>query len=224
MAPTLKILPSLLAADFGRLEAEAVRAEAAGADALHLDVMDGHFVPNLTMGPDIVKMARKSVRIPLNVHLMIDNPDKLVQVFLDAGASTILIHIEVDCDVRAVLTMIRQAGVRPGITVKPETPIEAIYPVLDIVDEVLCMTVPPGFGGQKFRPDVLPKIKTLRARLDAAGDSKDIMVDGGVTRETIAACAAHGANSFVAGVALFRAQDMAAEVSLMRLRAATATP
>lgn len=222
MAPKLKILPSLLAADFGRLEAEAIRAEAAGGDALHLDVMDGHFVQNLSMGPDIVRMVRKAVRIPLSVHLMIDNPDQMAATFVEAGASTVLVHIEVSCDIRAVLTLIRKLGARSGITLRPGTPAEAVYPVLDLADEILCMTVEPGYGGQKFRPEVLPKIQILRKRLVAAGEEKDIMVDGGVNQETIAACSSHGANSFVAGVALFRAGDMAAEIKSMRQKAESA--
>lgn len=218
----LKILPSLLAADFGHLEAEAVRAELAGGDALHIDIMDGHFVDNLSMGPGVVRMARKCVKIPLSVHLMVDNPGTLAAAFVAAGASTVLIHIEVADDVRAVLSSIRKLGARSGITLSPETPAEAVYPVLDLADEILCMTVPPGYGGQKFRPEVLPKIQALRRRLAAAGEEKDIMVDGGVNLKTIAACASHGANSFVAGVALYRAEDMAADINLMRRKAADA--
>lgn len=223
MAQKLKILPSLLAADFGKLEAEAKKAELSGADALHIDIMDGHFVHNLSMGPDVVRMARKAVRIPLNVHLMIDNPDVLAGSFMDAGATTILIHIELSCDIKGVLAAIRKRGVNAGITLNPDTPADAVYPVLDLVDEVLCMTVQPGYGGQAFRPEVLPKIRAIRRRLDAAGMAKDIMVDGGVSRDTIAACAESGANSFVSGVALFRAPDMAAEMAVMRQKAMDAT-
>jgi len=215
----VKILPSLLGADFGNLQAESRRVETAGGDAVHLDIMDGHFVPNLSMGPDVVRMVKKTVLIPLNVHLMLENPEAFAETFMDAGASTVLIHIEVKSDVRSVLASIRKRGIRAGITLNPGTPAEAVFPVLDLVDEILFMTVQPGYGGQPFRPDVLPKIQTLRRRIAAAGEDKDIMVDGGINRDTIAACASHGANCFVAGVALFRAADMAAEIKLMRQKA-----
>ncbi len=144
----IKVLPSLLAADFAALGAEAIRAESAGADALHLDIMDGHFVPNLSMGPDVVAMAKRHVNIPLSVHLMLTNPHEHITSFIDAGADSLLIHIEAECDVPEVLQRIRELGVRPGITLNPKTPPEMIYPVLDIVDEILCMSVEPGYGGR----------------------------------------------------------------------------
>jgi ribulose-phosphate 3-epimerase len=207
----------LLAADVGRLEPEARRAQAAGADALHLDIMDGHFVPNLSFGPTVVAMARRVLDIPLSVHLMLTRPDQYLNTFIEAGADTLLIHIESPCDVAAGLQRIRELGVRPGITVNPETPIEMLYPVLDHVDEVLCMTVRPGYGGQSFMPEVLPKIRALRQHADKRGlKNLDIMVDGGINRETAAACAGAGANFFVAGTSLFGAADMAAEAAAMR--------
>lgn len=210
------ILPSLLAADFGRLADGARAAETAGADALHLDIMDGHFVPNLTMGPDVVRMAGENVTIPLSVHLMLSNPHEHLDRFIDAGADSLLIHIEAECDVPGSLQRIRERGVRPGITLNPETPAESVFPVLPLVDEVLCMTVHPGYGGQAFMPEVLPKIRALRDEATARGMDLDLLVDGGIDHETVAACASSGANAFVAGTFLYRQADMAAAVAEMR--------
>ena len=219
----IQILPSLLASDFGHLETGAQRAEAAGGDALHLDIMDAHFVPNLSMGPDVVAMARKAIEIPLSVHLMMTNPDRYVDRFAEAGASSLLIHIEADCDVPATLRRIRELDVRPGITLRPATPAEDIFPVMADVDEVLCMTVEPGYGGQAFMADMLPKIRKICERA-ASSDKPDlaILVDGGIGIETAASCAAAGANAFIAGTALYGADDMAEEVARMRRAAATA--
>ena len=222
MTSQIKILPSLLAADCGRLEAEARKAECSGGDALHLDIMDGHFVRNLSMGPDVVRMARACVTIPLSVHLMIANPDLFVDRFVEAGADSILIHIETDCDASAVLRSIRAAGARAGITLNPETPADDVVSVLADVDEVLCMTVHPGYGGQKFIAAVLPKIRTLRDRLSAIGNDADIMVDGGMNAKNAAECARHGANLFVAGTTLYGAEDMTAEVRRVRRSAEAA--
>lgn len=213
----VQILPSLLAADVGRLEDEARRADASGADALHLDIMDGNFVPNISMGPTVVEMAKRIVRMPLSVHLMLLHPDQYVSRFVEAGADTILIHIEADCNVPETLEQIRESGVKVGITLNPETSEDLILPVLDQVDEVLCMTVHPGYGGQAFMPEVLPKIRRVREYVRANRTNPlSIMVDGGIGVETAAQCAAQGANSFVAGTTLFRADDMAAEVARIR--------
>lgn len=200
----------------GNLEAEARRAEAAGADALHIDVMDGHFVPNLSMGPAVVEMAKRCVSIPLSVHLMISRPDQYLLHFIEAGADTLLIHIEAECDVPGALARIREQGAKPGITLNPNTQAELIYPVLGIVDEILCMTVHPGFGGQAFMPEVLTKISKIRKHATASGHNLNIMVDGGINDSTATQCAASGANYFVAGTHLFKAPDMAAQISLMR--------
>jgi len=220
---SIQVLPSLLAADFGHLEREARRAEAAGGDALHLDIMDGVFVPNISMGPDVVAMARRAVTIPLSVHLMIVRPDRYVAAFADAGADALLIHIEAECDVAETLDRIRERGLRPGITLNPETPAETIFPVLDKVDEVLCMTVRPGYGGQAFMPEVLPKLKAVRSEAARRGKALlNILVDGGINAETAALCAAQGANSFVAGTWLYAAPDMSLRVAELRRRAAAA--
>jgi ribulose-phosphate 3-epimerase len=174
--------------------------------------MDGHFVPNLSMGPDIVAMARRTVKIPLSVHLMVTRPDFFAEPFLKAGADLLLFQIEARCEPAPGLEFIRNFGRRAGIVLNPETPIEAIDGVLDRVDEVLFMTVHPGFGGQAFIPTVLPKIANLRARRP----DLDISVDGGITVETAKACAKAGVNVFIAGTSLYRAADMAAETARMR--------
>lgn len=219
-----QILPSLLAADIGRLADEAKRAEDAGADQLHLDIMDGHFVPNLSFGPAVVEMAKKRVNIPLSVHLMMTRPGQYVSSFVDAGADSLLIHVEAECDVSEELDRIGEYGVRPGITINPDTPVRMIFPVLKKVDEILCMCVFPGYGGQSFIPDVLPKIRDLRQELERQGRKKtDIMVDGGINDETGARCAEAGANLLVAGTWLFAADDMAAQIKRMRDAVRTAT-
>ncbi|MBP7275777.1 MAG: ribulose-phosphate 3-epimerase [Kiritimatiellae bacterium] len=212
----IEIMPSLLAADFGRFYEEIRRAEAAGADALHLDIMDGHFVPNISFGPDVVRMARGATERPLDVHLMLDRPDQHVAAFCEAGSSRLLIHVEARCDVGATLDDIRARGVRPGVTLNPETPAEMAFPWLDSgqAEEILCMAVHPGFGGQAFMPSVLPKLKALRERYPAL----EISVDGGIGDEFARACAAAGANLLVAGTTLFRAPDM--KEAILRMRAA----
>jgi len=210
------ILPSLLAADAGHLADGARAAATAGADSLHLDIMDGHFVPNLTMGPDVVRMAKETISLPLSVHLMLSNPHEHLTRFIDAGADSLLIHVEAECNVPESLERIRELGARPGITLNPETPAESVFPVLPLVDEVLCMTVHPGYGGQAFISEVLPKIRAVRDRAAAHGKDLDILVDGGIDHQTASACAGHGANAFVAGTFLYRQTDMAGAVEEMR--------
>jgi len=213
----LEILPSLLAADFGRLADEILRAEASGADALHLDIMDPHFVPNLSFGPDVVALSRRTAPgFYRNVHLMMSRPDLYLEKFAAAGAQTIQIHVEADCDLHVELARIRALGVKPAIVLNPETPVERIAPYLGEVDEVLVMTVHPGYGGQKFIADCLPKVSWVRERYP----SLDIMVDGGVNGDTAEESVKAGANQLVAGSYLFRQSDMAAAVADMRMRCA----
>ena len=209
----IEILPSLLAADFGRLADEILRAEASGAEALHLDIMDAHFVPNLSFGPDVVALAKRTAPgFFRNVHLMMSRPDLYLGKFADAGAQTIQIHVEADCDLHTELRRIRALGLRNAIALNPETPVERLEPYLGEIDEALVMTVHPGYGGQSFIAECLPKVTWLRTRCPAL----DIMVDGGVNAETAVLAAKAGANQFVAGSYLFRQADMRAAVAEMK--------
>ena len=213
-----KILPSLLAADPGHLAEGCALAENAGGDELHVDIMDGHFVPNLSFGPAMVAMARKATRLPQSVHLMVSRPDFFADPFIDAGSHLLLIHVEASCDVRKTLRHIRSRGVRPGIVLNPETPVALAEPYLDEVDEVLFMTVHPGFGGQAFLSHVVPKISALRK----LAPQLDLSVDGGINDETAVPCARAGANILIAGTHLYRMDDMAAGIQRMRSACAAA--
>ena len=207
------ILPSFLAADLGHLADELRRAEASGADAIHLDIMDPHFVPNMSFGPSIVDFCRRTAPgFRRNVHLMMSRPDLYLEKFAKAGADTLQIHLEADCDLHVELRRIRALGVRAAVTVNPETPVERLLPYLDEVDEVLVMTVHPGYGGQKFIAECLPKVSWLRERRPGL----DIMIDGGGNAETIPLAAKAGANMFVAGSYLFAQADMKAAVDDLR--------
>ena len=211
--PKPQILPSLLGADYGRLSAEILRAQDAGADALHIDIMDPHFVPNLSFGPDIVALARRvAPGFYRNVHLMMSRPDAFLERFAEAGAQTLQIHVEADCDKSAALRRIRSLGMKPAIVLNPETPVSAVEPFLPDADEILVMTVHPGYGGQKFLADCLEKTRWLRKRLPSA----DIMVDGGVNGETAILAAKAGVNQLVSGSYLFRQSDMAAEIRRLK--------
>jgi len=208
-----QILPSLLAADFGHLADDILRAESSGADALHLDIMDAHFVPNLSFGPDVVALAKRTApKFYRNVHLMLSRPDLYLEKFAKAGAETIQIHVEADCDLHTELARIRALGCRNAIVLNPETPVEHLAPYLTEIDEALVMTVHPGYGGQKFISECLPKVSWLRERCP----NLDIMIDGGGNDETIPLAARAGANQFVAGSYLFGKADMKTAVADLR--------
>ena len=212
------IAPSILAADFSRLGEEARAVEAAGADWLHVDVMDGHFVPNITIGPDVVKALRPHVSIPMDVHLMIAPVDPYLEAFRNAGADLITIHPEAGPHLNRSLKHIRQIGAKAGVAFDPSTPPEVIEWMLDDIDLVLVMTINPGFGGQSFMPSQLAKIARLREMIDASGHDITIQVDGGVTPETAPLCLDAGANALVAGTAVFRGGPQAYAANIRALK------
>jgi ribulose-phosphate 3-epimerase len=215
---TVRIAPSILAADFAHLADEAARV--ASADWLHVDVMDQHFVPNLTFGLPVVEALGKVTSLPMDCHLMIEDPDHWAPRYAEAGARSVTVHAEAAADLAGCGRDIRAAGARSGIALKPATPLRAIEDVLDAYDMVLVMTVEPGFGGQRFLADQLAKVRAVRALLDRRGLDLWLEVDGGVSADTIEACAEAGADTFVAGSAVYGAADPAAAIDALRNQAA----
>ncbi|MBC8419511.1 MAG: ribulose-phosphate 3-epimerase [Desulfobacterales bacterium] len=213
-----KIAPSILSADFTRLGEEIKAVEQGGADYIHIDVMDGHFVPNITIGPMIVKAVKRVTELPLDVHLMISHPDAYIQNFAEAGASIITVHAETVDHLHRTIQLIRDKGVKPSVALNPATPLGVLEYVLDELDMVLLMSVNPGFEAQKFIPGVIPKIKKLREMVSNLGLDLEIEVDGGIDPENIGRVSSAGADVFVAGSAIYYSKDYAKTIRLMRER------
>ena len=211
-----KIAPSILAADYANFASELIRIEETGAEYVHIDIMDGQFVPSITFGADVVASMRKHSKLVFDCHLMVVSPERFVDAFAQAGADIMTIHTESTAHIHGALQKIKAAGMKAGVVINPGTPVSALEPVLNLVDQVLIMTVNPGFGGQAFIPECLDKVKLVAHLRKQRGLDFDIEVDGGVDDQTIKACAAAGANVFVAGSYLFKAQDMTAQVDTLR--------
>ncbi len=214
----VKIAPSILSADFANLEKDIRSVEKGGAEYLHIDVMDGIFVPNITIGVPVVKSIRKVTDLQLDVHLMIDRPIRFVKDFIEAGADRVTLHLEADSqeNIFSSLGLIRSLGKKAGLSIKPKTPLEELFPYLDLLDIVLVMTVEPGFGGQEFMPDQLPRIAGLKALLARKGLSCEIAVDGGINSETARLCIGAGADVLISGNTIFSSSDRGAAIKQLR--------
>ncbi|UII57372.1 ribulose-phosphate 3-epimerase [Cytobacillus spongiae] len=212
----VKIAPSILSADFSKLGEEIKDVELGGADYIHVDVMDGHFVPNITIGPLIVEAIRPVTKLPLDVHLMIENPDQYIEAFAKAGADYITVHVEACNHLHRTIHHIKSFGVKAGVVLNPATPVESIQHIIEDIDMVLLMTVNPGFGGQKFISSVLPKIRQVKELVDSKGLQVEIEVDGGVNEETAKQCIEAGANVLVAGSAVYNQKDRGKAISALK--------
>ncbi len=217
----IKIAPSILSADFSRLGEEITAIETGGADYVHIDVMDGHFVPNITIGPLVVEAARRVTTLPLDVHLMIENPDRYIADFVKAGADIITVHYEAVPHLHRTVQLIHSLGKKAGVSLNPATPLNCLDMILDELDLVLIMSVNPGFGGQQFIPSCLPKIEALRKEIDRRGLTVELEVDGGVKLDNIARIAAAGAEVMVAGSAVYGTDNYAATIAALKARAAS---
>jgi ribulose-phosphate 3-epimerase len=211
-----KIAPSILSADFNRLAEEVIAVEQAGADYIHVDVMDGHFVPNLTIGPPVIASLRRVTSLPLDVHLMIQDPDTFLEPFLVAGADILTVHVEASVHLHRTLAEIRKRGARAGLTLNPATPLCLIEPAMEWADLILVMTVNPGFGGQEFIPATLPKVERVRQWIDEKGLKAELEVDGGIKVENIGLLAKAGADVFVSGSEIFKRDDYGQTITAMR--------
>jgi ribulose-phosphate 3-epimerase len=212
----MKIAPSILSANFAELGKEIKDVENGGANYIHIDVMDGHFVPNITMGPMVVKAIRPLTNLPLDVHLMIAHPDKYIEAFSEAGADYITVHVEAAPHLHRTIQLIKNKGVKAGVVLNPATPADWVKPILSDIDMVLLMTVNPGFGGQSFISSVVPKIRQIRSWAEEMNPSLEIEVDGGINPETAAICAEAGADVFVAGSAIYNQTDRGAAIQELR--------